>query len=99
MELNFITTDMFLSFLGCLTIVAIITQALKNIPGGDKVNPLWYTLFTSIVVSIIRVIIIGSYAATDIILGILNTFVIYLGAIGGYETIKQLTQTFKKEGK
>ena len=99
MELDFITTDMFLSFLGCLAIVSIMTQALKSIPGGDKVNPLWYTLFTSIIVSILRVIIIGSYTPTDIILGILNTFVIYLGAIGGYETIKQITQTIKKEGK
>ena len=99
MELDFITTDMFLSFLGCLAIVSIMTQALKSIPGGDKVNPLWYTLFTSIIVSILRVIIIGSYTPTDIILGILNTFAIYLGAIGGYETIKQITQTFKKEGK
>ena len=41
MELDFITTDMFLSFLGCLTIVAIVTQAIKNIPGADKMNPLW----------------------------------------------------------
>lgn len=99
MELNFITTDMFLSFLGCLTIVAIMTQALKNIPTFDKVNPLWFTLITSIIVSILRVIVIGSYTATDIILGILNMFAIYLGAIGGYETLKQITQAFKKEGK
>lgn len=97
MELDFITTDMFLSFLGCLTIVAIITQALKNIPGCDKVNPLWFTLLSSIVVSILRVIIIGSYKSTDIILGILNMFAIYLGAIGGYETIKQITQKIKGE--
>lgn len=97
MELDFITTDMFLSFLGCLAIVAIVTQAIKNIPGADKINPLWYTLFTSIIVSAIRVVIIGSYTPTDIMLGILNTFAIYLGAIGGYETIKQFTQAIKKK--
>ena len=97
MELDFITTDMFLSFLGCLAIVAIVTQAIKNIPGADKINPLWYTLFTSIIVSAIRVVIIGSYTPTDIMLGILNTFAIYLGAIGGYETIKQFTQAVKKK--
>ena len=97
MELDFITTDMFLSFLGCLTIVAIVTQAIKNIPGADKMNPLWYTLFTSIIVSAIRVVIIGSYTTTDIILGILNTFTIYLGAIGGYETIKQFAKVVKKK--
>ena len=97
MELDFITTDMFLSFLGCLAIVAIVTQAIKNIPGADKINPLWYTLFTSIIVSAIRVVIIGSYTPTDIILGILNTFAIYLGAIGGYETIKQFAQAVKKK--
>ena len=97
MELDFITTDMFLSFLGCLTIVSIITQAIKSIPKADKINPLWYTLIVSVVVSILRVVIINSYTPQDIILGILNTFAIYLGAIGGYETIKQLTQNIKKE--
>ena len=97
MELNFITTDMFLSFLRCLTIVSIITQAIKSIPKADKINPLWYTLIVSVVVSILRVVIINSYTPQDIILGILNTFAIYLGAIGGYETIKQLTQNIKKE--
>ena len=97
MELDFITADMFLSFLGCLTIVSIITQAIKSILKADKINPLWYTLIASIVVSILRVVIINSYTPQDIILGILNTFAIYLGAIGGYETIKQLTQNIKKE--
>ena len=97
MELDFITADMFLSFLGCLTIVSIITQAIKSIPKADKINPLWYTLIVSVVVSILRVVIINSYTPQDIILGILNTFAIYLGAIGGYETIKQLTQNIKGE--
>ena len=97
MELDFITTDMFLSFLGCLTIVAIITQAIKHIPGANKINPLWYTLIASIVVSVLRVVIIGSYTPQDIILGVLNTFAIYLGAIGGYETIKQFKQGIKGE--
>lgn len=96
MELDFITTDMFLSFLGCLTIVALLTQAFKNIPGFSKVNPLWFTLISSIVVSILRVIVINSYTTIDIILGVLNTFAIYLGAIGGYETIKQITKSIKK---
>ena len=97
MELDFITTDMFLSFLGCLTIVSIITQAIKSIPGADKTNPLWYTLIASILVSVLRVIFIDSYTLQDIILGILNTFAIYLGAIGGYETIKQVSQKIKGE--
>jgi hypothetical protein len=96
MDLDFITTDMFLSFLGCLTIVSIITQAMKNIPGLNKISPLWITLGASVLVSILRVIIIGSYTATDIILGIINTFAIYLGAVGGYETVKHI---FKKEEK
>lgn len=96
MELDFITTEMFLSFLGCLTIVSIITQALKSVPGFDKINPLWFTLGASIVVSILRVIVIGSYTTESIILGILNMFAIYLGAIGGYETVKHI---FKKEVK
>jgi hypothetical protein len=97
MELDFITTDMFLSFLGCLAIVAIITEAIKHIPGADKINTLWYVLLSSIIVSVLRVIIIGSYTSTDIILGVLNTFAIYLGAIGGYETTKQISQAVRKK--
>ena len=46
---------------------------------------------------IIAIVIIGSYTSTDIILGILNTFTIYLGAIGGYETIKQFAKVVKKK--
>lgn len=97
MQLDFITTDMFLSFVGCLAIVAIITQAVKNIPGADNINPLWFTLIASIIVSALRVVIIGSYTPEAIILGILNTFAIYLGAIGGYETVKQFIQGIKGE--
>ena len=97
MELDFVTSEMFLSFLGCLTVVAIITQAVKNIPGADKINPLWITLVASILVSSLRVVFVGSYTMQDILLGILNTFAIYLGAIGGYETIKQLAQTMKED--
>lgn len=95
--MDFITSDMFLSFLGCLTIVAIITQAVKNIPGADKINPLWITLIASILVSFLRVVFIGSYTMQDILLGVLNTFAIYLGAIGGYETVKQFAQAAKGE--
>lgn len=95
--MDFITSDMFLSFLGCLTIVAIITQAVKNIPGADKINPLWITLIASILVSFLRVVFIDSYTMQDILLGILNTFAIYLGAIGGYETIKQFAQAVKNK--
>jgi len=95
--MDFITSDMFLSFLGCLTIVAIITQAVKNIPGAEKINPLWITLVASILVSFLRVVFIGSYTIQDILLGILNTFAIYLGAIGGYETVKQFVQAAKGE--
>lgn len=94
MSLDFITTEMFLSFLGCLTIVSIITEAVKHIPKMDKINPLWITLVSSIFVSILRVVILNSYTLQDILLGILNTFAIYLGAIGGYETVKHI---IKKE--
>lgn len=96
MSLDFITTEMFVSFLGCLTIVSIITEAVKHMPKMDKINPLWITLISSIFVSILRVVILNSYTLQDILLGVLNTFAIYLGAIGGYETVKHV---FKKEEK
>lgn len=92
--MDFITTDMFLSFAGCITIVAILTQTIKGLPGLDKINSAWSALFCSTVVGIMRLIFLGDYTLTGITIGILNIFIIYLGSIGGYETVKQITQHF-----
>lgn len=95
--MEFITSDMFLSFAGCLAIVAIITQGVKQLPPLNKINTLWSTFIVAIVVGVIRLFILGDFTATGITLGILNVFTIFLGAIGGYETVKQITTFFTEK--
>ena len=90
--MEFITSDMFLTFAGCLAIVALVTQVIKSLPPLDKINTLWTTFGVSILVGVIRLILIGDFTAQGITMGLLNILAIYLGAIGGYETVKQITK-------
>ena len=90
--MEFITSDMFLTFAGCLAIVALVTQVIKSLPPLDKINTLWSTFGVSILVGVIRLFLIGDFTAQGITMGILNILAIYLGAIGGYETVKQITK-------
>ena len=90
--MEFITSDMFLTFAGCLAIVALITQVIKSLPPLDKINTLWTTFCVSILVGVIRLFLIGDFTAQGITMGLLNILAIYLGAIGGYETVKQITK-------
>ena len=90
--MEFITSDMFLTFAGCLAIVALVTQVIKSLPPLDKINTLWSTFGLSILVGVIRLFLIGDFTAQGITMGLLNILAIYLGAIGGYETVKQITK-------
>ena len=92
--MEFITSEMFLSFAGCLAIVAIITQGVKQLPPFNKINTLWSTFIVASIVGVIRLCILGDFTATGITLGIVNIFTIFLGAIGGYETVKQISTFF-----
>lgn len=90
--MEFITSDMFLTFAGCLAIVALVTQVIKSLPPLNKINTLWSTFGISILVGVIRLFLIGDFTAQGITMGLLNILAIYLGAIGGYETVKQITK-------
>lgn len=92
--MDFITSEMFLSLVGCLALVAMITQVIKSLPGLNKINSAWSALTVATLVGIIRLCFIGDFTITGVTLGIMNIFVIYLGSIGGYETTKQITQYF-----
>lgn len=81
---NFITLDMFLSLAGCITIVTIATQLVKQF---CKIDAKWLALLISAIVTAVRVIAIGDYSGKGIIVGIFNIIPILYGAIGGYETI------------
>lgn len=88
--MEFITLDMLLSLAGCVAIVAIITQSLKNY--FTKINALWLNLIVSLIIGVIRIFVVKDLSTTGIITGILNIFVIMLAAGGGYDTIKTITK-------
>lgn len=94
--MDFITSEMFLSLVGCLALVSMLTQVIKSLPLLNKINSAWSALLVSALVGVIRICFIGDFTVSGITLGVLNIFVIYLGAIGGYETIKQASQYFTK---
>lgn len=90
--MEFITVDMFLSFAGCLAIVAIITQCIKTLPPLNKINTLWTTFAVSVIVGVVRLCFVADFTAQGITLGVFNVFAIFLGAIGGYESVKNITE-------
>lgn len=86
--MEFITLDMLLSLAGCVAVVAIVTQALKQY--FKNINPLWLNFFTSITIGVIRMFVVADFSAAGIVTGILNIFVIMLAAGGGYDTVKSI---------
>ena len=90
--MEFITLEMLLSLAGCVVVVGIITQALKMY--FKNINALWLNFFTSLVIGVIRIFVVGDFTAAGIITGILNIFVIMLAAGGGYDTVKSLISNF-----
>lgn len=95
--MDFITLDMFLTLAGCIVIVMLIVEALKKY--FTKINALLLNFITSIVVGIIRIFIVGDLSWQGIILGVLNIFVIMLGAGGGYDTVTTIMSNFVEQGK
>ncbi len=86
--MEFITLDMFLSLAGCVVIVTIITQALKQY--FKKINALWLNFFVSLLVGVLRIVILRDFDFNSIVTGILNIFVIMLAAGGTYDTAKSI---------
>lgn len=91
--MDFITLDMLLTLAGCVLVVAMITEVLKQF--FTKLNPLWLNAIVSSIIGIIRIFVVGDLSAAGIITGILNIFVIILAAGGGYDSVKAIVT--KKE--
>ena len=83
--MDFITIDMFLTLVGCVSVVGILTEASKHIPVLNKVSSLWINFILSVIVGVIRICAIGDFSFDGIILGILNIFVILVATSGTYE--------------
>lgn len=89
---NFITSDMFATLIGCILIVTAGVEVLKKY---ININPLWLNLIMSSIVTIIRIFTVGDFSAMGIAIGLLNIIPILLGATGGYEVIKNITDKTK----
>lgn len=86
--MEFITLDMLLSLAGCIAIVSIITQALKQY--FTKINALVLNFCISLIIGVIRIFVIKDLSTEGIITGVLNIFVIMLASSGSYDTIKTI---------
>ena len=91
--MEFISIDVFMSLAGCVLVVALVTQALKQ--GIKKVDPLILNFIVSIIIGVVRIFVIKDYSFEGILTGVLNIFVIMLAAGGSYDTVKLTYNTFK----
>ena len=81
---EFFSPKLLLSLPGCVTIVVIATQILKNyIPTNSKI----IALVISILVTIARIFTMDEYSVTLVIIEILNILPILWGSMSGYDTL------------
>ena len=72
--MDFIEIKMFLTLAGCLTIVAMMVQVLKQF---IKINPHILNIACSTLIGVIRIFVINDLSWQGILTGVLNIFVIY----------------------
>lgn len=96
--MEFMTIDIFLSVVGCTTVITLLTQVFKKyLP--ESLDTKWLALIFSIIVGIIRICIVKDFSFEGIVIGIMNTVLLLAIAIGEYELIKTaLTKILKQIG-
>ena len=98
--MEFITMDMFLTVVGCSTIITLLTQVFKRfLP--ETIDSKWLALAFSIIVGIIRIIYLADYSFAGVVTGIVNIVLLLAIAIGEYEVVKsagrKISELIKKE--
>lgn len=98
--MEFITMDMFLTVVGCSTIITLLTQVFKRfLP--ETIDSKWLALVFSIIVGIIRIVYLADYSFAGIVTGIVNIVLLLAIAIGEYEVVKsagrKISELIKKE--
>ena len=96
----FITMDMFLTVVGCSTIITLLTQVFKRfLP--ETIDSKWLALAFSIIVGIIRIVYLADYSFAGVVTGIVNIVLLLAIAIGEYEVVKsagrKISELIKKE--
>lgn len=98
--MEFITMDMFLTVVGCSTIITLLTQVFKRfLP--EIIDSKWLALAFSIIVGIIRIVYLADYSFAGVVTGIVNIVLLLAIAIGEYEVVKsagrKISELIKKE--
>ena len=98
--MEFITMDMFLTGVGCSTIITLLTQVFKRfLP--ETIDSKWLALAFSIIVGIIRIVYLADYSFAGVVTGIVNIVLLLAIAIGEYEVVKsagrKISELIKKE--
>lgn len=87
---SFISSEVLLSFTGCVGIVIVATHIFKKyFPLSSKT----IALIFSIIVAIARIVVSAKFSAGDIVMGFINIIPIYCGAIGGYDAMLKTKST------
>lgn len=81
---SFIDKNVFKTLSGCIFIVELLTQSLKQL--FPNVEGVWIAFIFSCLVALVRLLFNDKYTRDDIILSIINIVPIFLGSVGIYET-------------
>lgn len=85
--MEFMTIDIFLSVVGCTTVITLLTQVFKKyLP--ESLDTKWLALIFSIIVGIIRICVVKDFSFEGIVIGIMNTVLLLAISIGEYELVK-----------
>lgn len=85
--MEFMTIDIFLTIVGCTSVIALLTQVFKKyLP--EKLDTKWLALIFSIIVGVIRMFVIKDFSFEGIVIGIMNIVLLLGISIGEYEVVK-----------
>ena len=96
--MDFITLEMLGTVGGAATTVTTVTQGIKILfkRANYKYNPKLTAFFLSIVVSLVVLLTQDEITISCIFLAFVNSFVVWLTAIGGFEVSKDIGEHFHK---
>lgn len=90
---EFLTWDVLGTFAGCLGATVVITEFIKKI--FPKIHPQIVSFVISLLILLGVQLVGGAFAWNDILLQVINAFVVSLAANGGFDAIKN---AFGKNG-
>ena len=94
--MEFMTIDIFLTVVGCTSVITLLTQVFKKyLP--ETLDTKWLALVFSILVGIIRMFIIKDFSFEGIVIGIMKTVLLLSISIGEYEVVKSILNKIQEK--